>query len=243
MKLTLAEPNYLKDSISIISELVSEARFNINKNGIELIAMDPANVAMVIFKLLSSSFTEYSVKEDTSIAINLNNLKQILKRVGSDDILSLELEENQLKLTIKSHSTRTFSLPVIDIEEKNQEIPNLHFPLTIKVKSFVLTNAIEDAGIVADAISFIADQKRFLIKAEGSLSKASIEVGEAEIKTEKQIIKAKYSVEYLKKMVQGSKIAEEVVIQFDNDYPLKLDYRVTDKIQLAFILAPRVESE
>ena len=79
MRLTLAEPNYLKDSISIISELVSEASFNITPDAMEMVAMDPANVAMVIFKLLSSSFTEYEVKEKTSLAINLNNLKQIFR--------------------------------------------------------------------------------------------------------------------------------------------------------------------
>ena len=64
MKLTLSEPKFLKDSISIISDLVTEATFKITKDAIELVAMDPANVAMVIFKLLSSSFVEYDVKEN-----------------------------------------------------------------------------------------------------------------------------------------------------------------------------------
>ena len=58
MRLTLAEPKYLKDSISIISELVNEAKLKISKDGIELVAMDPANVAMVIFRLLPTAFTE-----------------------------------------------------------------------------------------------------------------------------------------------------------------------------------------
>ena len=48
MKLTLAENNYLKDSITIISDLVTEGRFKIGTDAIELIAMDPANVAMVV---------------------------------------------------------------------------------------------------------------------------------------------------------------------------------------------------
>src|SRR3989344_649779 len=106
MKLSLAEPRYLKDSISIISDLVNEARFKITSNAIELIAMDPANVAMVIFKLLSSVFTEYDVKKDIEVSINLNNLKQILRRAGPNDMLSLELEENKLKIQLKGHSTR-----------------------------------------------------------------------------------------------------------------------------------------
>ena len=80
MKLTLADSTYLKDSITVISELVHEARFKLNKDGIEMIAMDPANVAMVVFKLLSSAFTEYEIDKETEIAINLANFKQILRR-------------------------------------------------------------------------------------------------------------------------------------------------------------------
>ena len=79
MKLTLAEPTYLKESVSIISDLVNEARFKVTGEAIELVAMDPANVAMVIYKLLSSSFIEYNVEKETEFAINLNNFKQILK--------------------------------------------------------------------------------------------------------------------------------------------------------------------
>ena len=37
MRLTLTEPKYLKDSISIISELVNEARFKVTKESIELV--------------------------------------------------------------------------------------------------------------------------------------------------------------------------------------------------------------
>ena len=91
MKLVLADPSYLKDSITVISELVHEARFKINKDGMELVAMDPANVAMVIFKLLSSCFTEYQVDKEMEIAINLANFKQILRRVKANDILSLTI--------------------------------------------------------------------------------------------------------------------------------------------------------
>ena len=41
MKLTLADTKFLKESVSIIAELVTEVRFNVGSNGLELIAMDP----------------------------------------------------------------------------------------------------------------------------------------------------------------------------------------------------------
>ena len=72
MRLTLAEPRYLKESVTIISDLVNEARFKVSKEAIELVAMDPANVAMIVFKLLASSFSEYTVEKEVDIAINLN---------------------------------------------------------------------------------------------------------------------------------------------------------------------------
>lgn len=248
MKLTLAEPKYLKESIAIISDLVNEARFKVTKDAIELIAMDPANVAMVIYKLLSSSFVEYDVKGTTEFAINMSNLKQILRRAGPSDMLTMELDsDNRLKITLKSASTRVFSLPVIDIEEREQRIPDLNFPISIKMPCNVLNDAIDDVDVVGESVSFALESGKFVVSAEGDLSKARIEIKPADeikiISDVKDNVKAKYSIEYLKKMIGGSKIADEVSIQFDKDYPLKLDYRTINKVELAFILAPRVENE
>ena len=248
MRLTLAEPSYLKESISIISDLVNEARFKITPNAIELVAMDPANVAMVVFKLLSSCFTEYDVKKDTEIAINLSNLKQVLRRISPRDMLTLELDaDNRLKIELKSNTTRTFNLPIIELEEKEQKVPDLKFPVTIKTLSSVLNEAIADVDVVGESVSLIAEPKKFTLNAEGDLNQAKIEIKEDEYTkvatNSDEKIKAKYSIEYLKKMINGSKISDEVVIQFNKDYPLKLDYKTVDKVMLSFILAPRVEND
>lgn len=248
MKLTLAEPKYLKDSISIISDLVNEARFKVNKDAIELVAMDPANVAMVVFKLLSSAFTEYNVKDDVEIAINLSNLKQILRRANPNDMLTLELgEDNKLKVELKGNTTRTFNLPIIELEDKEQKVPELKFPVSITTTSTILSEAIEDVDIVAESVTFMADTDKFSVNAEGDLSQANIDVKGGDstkiIAEGSEKVKAKYSIEYLKKMMGGSKLADNVVINFNKDYPLKLDYKTVDKVMLSFILAPRVENE
>ena len=63
------------------------------------------------------------------------------------------------------------------------------------------------------------------------------------MKVEGEKVRAKYSIEYLKKMINGSKIADEMTIRFNKDYPLKLEYKALDKVMLSFILAPRVEND
>ena len=248
MKLVLAEPRYFKDSISIISDLVNEAKFKIDSDGLELVAMDPANVAMVVFKLLSSSFTEYKVDKPEEVAINLNNLKQILRRAKSDDILSLETtEDNKLKIRMKSNTTRSFSIPTLDLDEKEQRVPELTFPFMVKTSSSVLAEAVEDVSVVAESVTFLGEADKLSVKAEGDLSKAFIEIKKddiTEISAETgDKFKAKYSLEYLKKMISGGKLTDQVFLHFNTDYPMKLEYRVTDRLLLSFILAPRVDND
>ena len=245
MRLTLAEPKFLKESIAIISELVNEARFKVTPNAIELVAMDPANVAMVVFKLLSSSFTEYKVEKEVEIAINLGNLKQVMRRANPNDMLTLEVDNSKLKITLKGTTTRTFSLPIIELEEKDQKVPELKFTATVKMPCAMLNDAVADADVVAESVAFLAEPKHFTIMADGDLSQAKIEMEEdksVKISTHEKV-KSKYSIEYLKKMIGGSKLSDEVEIHFGKDYPLRLDYKTLDKVMLSFILAPRVEND
>jgi len=245
MKLTLSEPKFLKDSISIISDLVSEGTFKITPDAIQLIAMDPANVAMVIFKLLSSSFEEYNVKEDVSLSINLNDFKQVLRRAKANDAVTLEIEESKFKVTFKSNATRTFFLPLIDIEEKQQKIPDLIFKATITTNSTIINEAIEDVDIIGESVTFIAENQELNITAAGDLRKANINIKadkDTKIVVDKKV-KSKFSIEYLKKMIQGGKLSDKVVLQLSDDYPMKLEYKVLNKVQLAFILAPRVDND
>jgi len=247
MKLVLAEPKYLKESIGIISELVTEVRFTVKKDGLELTAMDPANVAMVNFKLLASSFSEYDTRDTTSIGLNLANFKQVLRRAGPGDTVVLETSENKLKVIIRGASTRTFHLPLIELEEREQRVPDLKFNATITADALQLQSAIEDADIVAESLAFIAEEKSLVVNAEGDLSKALIEmVADSHTKIvlkEGTKVRARYSIEYLKKMIQAARLAEKVTIEFSKDYPLKLSFKVVDKLSLEFILAPRVENE
>jgi len=247
MKLVLSDATQFKDSISVISELVNEARFKITKDGIELVAMDPANVAMVIFKFFSSGFSEFEVDTEQELAINLANFKQILRRAKGNDIVTFEVVGNKLQIQFRSESVRTFSLPLLDFEEKSQRIPNLSFPTSIVIPVSVLNDAIEDVDVVAESVSFIAEPGKFTIHAEGDLSKAVIEIQQSDvskINSETNArIRAKYSIEYLKKLVSAGKLSDDVSVFFNQDYPLKLEYKVVDKLLLAFILAPRVDND
>ncbi len=85
MRLTLSDSRLLKESVNVISELVNEVTFKVGKAGMELLAIDPANVAMIDFKLSPDAFAEYNVDADTNLSVNLESLKAILKRAKPED--------------------------------------------------------------------------------------------------------------------------------------------------------------
>lgn len=203
---------------------------------------------MIIFKLLSSAFSEYSVKTPTEFSINLESFKQVMRRVKPNDTIVLEKEkENKLKVVLKGDSTRTFNLSLLGSEENEQKVPSLEFPLSVIISSEALNDAVEDGSIIGDSIALSVDKEIFVVASEGTTSEAIVELpkgGSTRITNSSgKNIRAKYSVEYLKKMSKASKLSEEVKIEFSEDYPLRLEYLVKDKIHLQFILAPRVAND
>ena len=80
MLLKFDNPKLLADSISLISELVLEVKAKISKIGFEITAIDPANAAMVLMKIPASAFSQFEVEKDEELGLNLEDLKQVLKR-------------------------------------------------------------------------------------------------------------------------------------------------------------------
>ncbi len=245
MKLVLAEPKYLKDSVFILSELVNDVQLKVTKDKIEVISMDPANVAMVIFRLLSSAFVEYNVDGDKTIGVSLDSLKNVLRRAKPSDTVVIELDEdkNKLKVQLRGDSTRTFNLGLIDIEEKEHKIPDLNFSANIETNTIFFDEAIEDMDVVSDSVNLSSDKNNFIIQATGNIHEGNVVMNndkDTSIILNGDSAKAKYSIEYLKKIIKGSKLVDKVKLQFSNDYPLRVEYNVKDKLQLVTILAPRV---
>ena len=248
MRLTLAEPKLFKDSINIISDLVSEVQISFEKDSLEIVAMDPANVAMVVFRMFASSFSEYELKKAERISINLAMLKQVLRRIKGSETLTMTTSESKLEIRLKAATTRTFSLPIIDSDDEETRVPDLEFPVSVALDSSALNDAIEDVDVISDSVAFIVDDGTFTLHAEGDLSHVTIEMPKSEeikivVEASSNPIRSKYSVEYLKKMIQGSKLADRAVVHFNKDYPLKIDYTTVDVLSMVFILAPRVDND
>jgi len=239
MLLKLNDPKVLTDAISLISELVSEVRLKVTRAGLSIIAVDPANVALVSLKLPCSLFSEFKTEEEENLGLSLEDFKQILKRAGSGSSLTIEKEENKLKLNIQDTVKRTFNLALIAIEAEEKRIPELEFSSKVELNSGIFSNAIEDALVVSDSCTFSVKDK-FIVEAKGSLHSTRTEFNADEAKFSGEA-KSKYSLEYLQKFIKAGRFSDRVQLQFSTDYPARLDFK--GPVEMTFILAPRVEEE
>lgn len=244
MKIKLENPGVLTRAIELISELVAEVRIKVSDFGLSISAMDPANVAMLGFKLPKSTFSQFEADSEV-LGVNLDSLKRILKRAGASSSLILESKENTLNIEIHDRIKRNFSLGLIDIESEDIDfegkIARMEFACKVELNSVDFIASVEDCAVVGDACSFIIEGGSFIIEAKG-LNSARSEFSGDEAKIQAEPCKSRYSLEYLQKFTKGAKLCEKTSLSFAEDHPLKLDFK-TSGIELAFVLAPRVETE
>jgi proliferating cell nuclear antigen len=241
MRLKLENPKILGDIVSIISELVVEVKIKVNQEGMSLTAIDPANVAMVYFKIPNDLFSEFGVEKEEVLGINLDNLKAVLKRCQLGSSLILEKVESSLKLTIQDRIKRDFSLALLDIDAEEKEVPKWEFKSVIKLDSSTLSEVIEDCAIVADACTFQAEPNKFIVEAHG-LNSVKVEFSSDELEIYSDRSMARFSIEYLNKFIKGAKISSRATISFSDNHPMRIDFP-TGNVMLSFVLAPRIEQD
>jgi len=246
--LTLENPDILKNSMSIISEMIDEAALVVNSNGISLLSPDRNVIIVVDFKLLSTAFQEFKVDNDTSIGLNFSNFVGILKRAKSTDKLTLKLKDNnKLEVIIEGNGVRRFELPLLDIKTEKPPIDQLDFSGKVDLESSVLEQGVDDADVVSDSLVFELNPDALRLSAKGDISSTQLEINKNDSGLlsldAKEAVKSRYPLDYLKKIIKACKLSKQVSLEMGTNYPVRFSFKDVDKMNLSFILAPRVSDD
>ncbi len=245
----MSDVKILRDSIDAIAQIIDEGVLRLKPEGLEMLAADRAMVAVVDFKLSANAFENYNCDAPAAVGLNLLNFLTILKRAGSADKLSLKLNstDNRLELTLTGESTRKFAIPLLELNA--EDVPNITqfaFTANAELSTDVLSNGIDDADVIADSIMIELAPGKVRMWAEGDSSKTELNLESGSVALAsvdaKEAVKARYPLEYLKKMVKAAKLAPKTTLKIGNDYPMRMDF-TGDKVKIGFVLAPRVSEE
>ncbi len=248
MRLVFADARAWRYAINAISKIIEEAAFTINEKGLFLKAIDASRVVLVDYNIPSTSFDEFSVEKEEVVGVNLEDLAKILRRATKDDQLELEtLEGGRLAIGFIGKWSRKFIIP--SIETMAEQLPELKIPFTARVRmlSTVLRDLVKDLEPIGDSIEFTVkpDTKTFIARSSGDLAEAEIELSEEtgaliEFSAGEEA-KAIYSTDYLSDIVGAAQAANEVIFEFGNAIPCKIEFILPQEGRLVFYVAPRTE--
>jgi proliferating cell nuclear antigen len=235
----------LKGVVDVVSTLVDEAKFNINADGIELKAVDPAHVAMVELKVQKSAFEEFSADE-TELGVDLDKIKDVLRLSRAGDIIEMEQDEAKNRLVLHvGNITRRMNL-VDTAGMSDPKVPNLNLPAKMTVTSDELQKGIRAAESVSDHIALNATPEGFEMYSEGDTDSVSLKLPKdllisLEV-TEK--VRSLFPLDYFSNMVRSIPAGSVVTINLGSDFPVKLEFEIADKRgSVNYLLAPRIESD
>ena len=248
IKVSFSKAKVFEDIVRMASGLLEEAIFTLDEDGMTMRSMDPSRVALLDLDIPGSAFEVFEVDDTVKWGVNMERFAKILRRGSSGDTLVLSQEsEDSLDIIFKGRAKRSFKLPLRDISEDEQELPNVDSTSRASIFADVLMESVKDASLVGDNLTFEMDSETFRAAAHGNGQETNTELkkdDEALIELEvEENSKSTYGLSYLESMVKPMGKSDIVEIELGSDMPLKIHYPIEDEGRLLFILAPRIENE
>lgn len=249
---TMRLPNadYAAALFKAVAAVVDEASFKVTQDSLRLVSMDPAHVSLVDFELRKEAAEEYVVDRETELTVNLQELLKFLRRAKKGESITLVYEDEKRKLNIAladptRSRERKYQLNTLEPVTTTGASPRLAFDARARVNSEALWEAVEDAGLVSDAVRLIIQPSAVVLMAKGDmgvvenrLTKDGALVYEIEASNE---VVASFSLAYLERIVKpGKDLSEETLIQLSSNKPVKLTFTLPAG-RLEYLIAPRLE--
>jgi proliferating cell nuclear antigen len=237
----------LGDALAPVSALVDECKIHTTESGLEIAAVDPANVGMVDMSIDASAFAHYEADGGT-LGVNLSRLEDVLSMGGSDEMARFELDEETRKLHITIGGLE-YTLALIDPDSIRQEpdIPDLDLPATLVCEGSEVSRAITAADLVSDHVYMRASaDDQLVIGADGDTDDVDVTLGEDDLLSAavSEDCESLFSLDYLASMAAPIDGETELSLLLGDEMPVKLRYSLDDgDVSVLHMLAPRIQSE
>lgn len=235
-----------------LAMILQEANLVIDSDGIRLRSIDPSKVSLIILNIPSAGLEEFSITKEVKVGLSFDMVKKVLKRVRAREKVEFSIDTMNKRFNIiiygkkgrESGYYRRFGLPIIGVAEEEVPEPKLEYPVRIRMDVDVFLELVSSADEITDAVTLIANEESFTIKAVGEGGKAL----EATYLSSDEVFydyvvkgahEATYSTEYILDVTrQMRQVCETVALEFMTNKPLKLTYDFAMG-SVQFYLAPR----
>jgi len=238
-KVVMETPRILKNIFGSVNSIVDEVRIKADEKGLHMVALDRSHITFVEMNIFPDAFADYECLEPISLDVDTGEFNKVLGRGRMKDVTTITADENMLTIMYEDAMRKTFGIRLIDIDDKAPEPPNLNYENEFEIPVSFLNDCMGDIGVVSDKFVILYDGDRVKISADGEFGSGEFEyiVGDGT----KKPVKSIFSLEKVKEIMKASKLTETVRIGLGDDMPLHIKFVEDGVVELAYLLAPRIE--
>jgi len=175
----LEQAALLKKLLDSIKELVSDANFECQEDGIKLQAMDNSHVALVAVNLSAPGFKKYRCDRPMPLGVNLNSLSKVLKCAKDDDQVTLKAGDNNdvLNLLYESPSTdriAEYEMKLMDIDVDSLGIPETTYDASIIMSSAEFARIVRDLSNLGESVKIEVSKEGVRFSSEGDAANGNV---------------------------------------------------------------------
>ena len=236
-----------KAILNAIDEIVEEAMFICNTDGITFRGMDPTHVSLLDITFPKSSFEELESK--TSLfGVRTSEFKNILSSAGDDDTVELQIEnEGNLKVLVNGTLSMTFTLKLLEKTEANTPVPKVKPNCKVDLSPVMLTKILTNLEKVSEYVTVKSLSDGVEFSGRGDTGDAKIDL----LKSNPDLIglditessTSVYSLEFMAKIIRSiGRASKSVNMQYSTKSPMHIEFELPSMTKVGYYLAPRVES-
>jgi proliferating cell nuclear antigen len=247
-KLRFEQAKLFSEYFKTLNVIMDELTFYTRPDGITFRGMDPSRVAMLDVDFPQSIFSEYQQGEKVDFAVNLDTLAKLLKLADDTDSVELNLLPNdKLAVIFKGKSTRKFTMSILGDPAEKVPPPKITFYAKTILQTKQFLQFLNNISTLSDHFVLIATPEQLSFLGEGNTTKAEItlekkDLALLECKDERQ--RAVFSITYMTEALKAmSEVCESVTVEWCDDMPIKVDFKLPHAGKIWWFLAPRIEIE
>jgi len=236
-----------KAILNAIGNMVEEAMFIVNNDGITFRGMDPSHVALLDVTFPKSSFDHLDSKT-SFFGLRVNDFKTVFNTASNNDTVELFIEnENMMRVSINGTIDMEYNIHLIEKQEVNTPIPKTDYKAKISVNPNTLSRIISNIQHISEFIEINCNQERVEFSGKGDLGDAKInldkqnpELKELNLSEDSSAV---YSLEYMEKIIRDiGKASKNVSMEYANNNPIHLLFEMPSMVRVEYYLAPRTNN-
>ncbi|CEH18343.1 proliferating cell nuclear antigen [Ceraceosorus bombacis] len=169
----------LKKVIDAVRDLITDANFDCNEEGIRMQAMDNSHVALSSVELRSDGFAPYRCDRPMSIGVSLVSLTKIIKTADNNDTVTIKKDDDGDSLGIMFESSKSdrvaeYDMKLMDIDSEHLGIPDTQYDAVVSMASGEYARICRDLSVVGESVRIDVSKEGVGFSADGELGVAKL---------------------------------------------------------------------